>query len=147
MGPRPLVRIDPPMNQHNPSLPGKTPTQVGHWKADDCDVYIGRGRRDDELTHLNNTSIEKRGWLGNPYRLEDGYDRDESVELYAQDLQQRIENDSAFREALADLRGATLGCWCQQVDEDGPLCHGEVLVEHIDALAHNREGGGEEEEQ
>lgn len=123
------------MNQQDPPNPTTTSTQVGHWKADQCDVYIGRGRRDDELTHLNNTSIEERGWLGNPYRLEDGYSRDESINQYAEDLQQRIDTDPAFRDALAELQGATLGCWCQHVDEDQPACHGEVLVEQIETLA------------
>jgi hypothetical protein len=32
------------------------------------------------LKHMNNTPIEEGGWLGNPYRLEDGYSREESVQ-------------------------------------------------------------------
>lgn len=115
--------------------PADRDTQVGHCQRDDVDVYIGRDRRNDELKHMNNTSIEEGGWLGNPYRLEDGYSREESVQLFEEDLVNRIETDPDFRRALIDLHGLVLGCWCQELDEDDPSCHGEIIVKHVDRLA------------
>jgi len=110
-------------------------TRVSHCKRDDCSVYIGRHRtNDDELRHLNNTAIGERGWLGNPYRLEDGYSREESVARFTRDLLSRVDSDPEFRRALYQLQGETLGGWCQGVDEDEPLCHGEVLARVIDGI-------------
>lgn len=128
------------MADSQPSQPAEQETRVGHCQRDDVDVYIGRDRRDGELKHLNNTSIEAGGWLGNPYRLEDGYSSTESVELFEEDLVDRIEADPEFRAALVDLQGSVLGCWCQELDEDEPSCHGEIIAKHIDRLAAAEEG-------
>jgi len=111
-------------------------TKVGHCKRDDVDVYIGRGRGG---ACMHDVEIGERGWLGNPYRLDDGYSRERSVELFANDLLERIDSDPEFRKALYELKGATLGCWCRSVDDDGPGCHGDVLKRAIDAMQYNGE--------
>jgi hypothetical protein len=43
--------------------------------------------------------------------------------------------DEEFREAVRDLAGKTLGCWCQRLENDQPPCHAEVIAEHADRLA------------
>ena len=103
-------------------------TTIGHDKADSTDTYIGRGPGG---CHINNTEIGNRGWLGNPYRLQDGYERGESIELFRADFYDRIQNDEEFRAAVDELAGDTLGGWCQRLDEDGPACHGEVIAEYL----------------
>jgi len=123
------------MANSQPSQPTDRDTRVGHCQRDDVDVYIGRDRRDGELKHMNNTPIEEGGWLGNPYRLEDGYSREESAQLFEEDLKDRIESDPEFRGALIDLHGLVLGCWCQKLDQDEPSCHGEIIAIHVDRLA------------
>lgn len=110
-------------------------TRVGHDKADATDVYIGRGpdRRD-----LTETEIGARGWLGNPYvTIESGgdYTRAESIDLFREDFEARLRADGEFREAVADLSGSVLGCWCQHLSDDEPACHGEVIAEWADRLA------------
>ena len=113
----------------------KPHTQVGHCKRDNTTVYIGRDRdADGNLLHMNNTPIGERGWLGNPYPLDQGYTREESVSNFVEDLLERIDSSPEFRKALFELQEETLGCWCQQLDEDGPLCHGEVLARVIDGI-------------
>lgn len=107
-------------------------TLVGHCRKDSTDVYVGRGDGGDAT--MNNTPIGNRGWLGNPYTLED-YDRSESIDNFRDDFEQRLEADQEFRAAVADLAGETLGCWCQRVDDDSPACHGEVIAEYADRLA------------
>lgn len=111
-----------------------SPTRVGHCKRDDCTVYIGRNRSGGELRHMNNTPIGERGWLGNPYPLDDGYSRKESVAKFTEDLLARVDSDPEFRKALYELQGETLGCWCQGLSDDEPLCHGEPLSRVIDAI-------------
>ena len=114
-------------------------TQVGHTKADPTDTYIGRG---PDGRHLHTTdAIGDRGWLGNPYPVGDGYTREESIAEFRDDFEHRLKHDGAFREAVADLYGARLGCWCQRLDEHAPPCHGEVIAEWVERL--NTEGGDE----
>lgn len=106
-------------------------TRVGHCRHDDHDVYIGRGDRGD--AHMLNTEIHKRGWLGNPFPV-DEHGRVQCIERFRSEFEARLEDDEEFREAVADLKGSVLGCWCQKLEDDGPDCHGEVIVEHADQL-------------
>jgi hypothetical protein len=110
-------------------------TQVGHCKADSTDVYIGRGRGG---ANINTVGVPTRGWLGNPYALDDGWSREESIEQFREDFEEKIRTDETFRDAVALLSGDTLGCWCQHVDDDGPACHGEVIAEWADRLAERK---------
>lgn len=105
-------------------------TRVGHCKADETDIYVGRGPNGRSM---NNTPIGDRGWLGNPYTLE-SYGREESIELFRRDFENRLERDEEFREAVEDLAGEVLACWCQTLDSDKPSCHGEVIAEYADRL-------------
>lgn len=108
-------------------------TRVGHCRADDTDVYAGRGQNGRHLLSVPAPGV--RGWLGNPYSLEDGYSREESLEKYREAFEDKLERDDRFRDAVRDLAGQTLGCWCQRVDEDEPACHAEIVAEHADRLA------------
>jgi hypothetical protein len=106
-------------------------TRVVH-RSEPHDVYIGRGRGGDG--HLKNTEIGETGWLGNPYKLDDGYSRKQSLALYWADLSYRIEHDPEFSRALARLKGQRLACYCRSSHEDEPACHGDVLVRAIEGL-------------
>lgn len=123
----------------------QTSTQVGHCKANDTDVYIGRG---DQFANITTTPIGNRGWLGNPFVVETHarqahYDSDavtvvptrsESINRFRDVFEQRLNTDEEFRNAVAALAGSTLGCWCQHVSDDTPACHGEVIAEHADTI-------------
>ena len=102
-------------------------TTVGHCKADSTDTYIGRGKNQ---RHLLNTPIKQRGWLGNPFTLQE-YHRNESVVKFKEIFLDRIKDDAEFRNAVEELDGDTLGCWCQTVDEETPACHGEVIAAYL----------------
>jgi len=110
--------------------------RVGHTKADPTDTYIGRGPGG---RHLHTTGeIGAPGWLGNPYPVGDDYSREESIAEFRDDFEHRLEHDPTFREAVAALGGDRLGCWCQQLGDDEPACHGEVIAEWVARL--NAEG-------
>jgi hypothetical protein len=119
-------------------------TRVVH-RSESYDVYIGRG--DGGNAHLKNTEIGETGWLGNPYRL-DGHGgihtREQSLKHYCQDVLSRVETDPAFAAALADLKGQRLACYCRQSNESEPNCHGDILVQVIDALRPTDAEGGTE---
>lgn len=105
-------------------------TKVGHCKRDETDVYAGRGPNG---RHLLDTKPTQRGWLGNPFTLDD-HSREDSIRKFESVFTDKLERDDEFRQAVAELSGSTLGCWCQGIDDDGPACHAEVIVEHADRL-------------
>lgn len=116
---------------------------VGHWYKDDRDdlIYAGRNRNSEGM---DSVPVGERGWLGNPYRLEDGYSREESVQLFEEFLQDEIHTNAELASALAgvgdvlrsDGGKTALGCYCQRLDElDGDLCHAEVIARYALALS------------
>ena len=73
--------------------------------------------------------IDRDTRFGNPFRLEeDGgdYTREESVAQYEKWFKKKIQTDPDFREAVEDLRGETLGCWCKP-----KACHGDVILAYL----------------
>lgn len=110
---------------------GTERTRVGHVSHDDIDIYVARGDGGD--ADLLNTPIGERGWLGNPFTVEQ-WDRGPAIGNYRRVFEWRLEADPEFRNAVADLSGKTLGCWCQQLEDDGPGCHAEIIANHADQL-------------
>lgn len=106
---------------------GSERTRVGHTKMDDTDVYIGRG---PDGANLIDTPIGDRGWLGNPFTVEQ-WDRGPAIEAFRRVFNWRLASDSEFRDAVKELEGKTLGCWCQRTHEDGPGCHGEIIADYL----------------
>jgi len=98
---------------------------VNQYGTSTFDVYIGRA--DGGKSHLMNTPISDPGWLGNPYRLSDGYTRERSIELFRHDFNWRLQQP-AFREAVEELHGQTLACHCKP-----KACHGDVIAEHLNS--------------
>lgn len=116
-------------------------TRVGHCMNDETDVYAGRGPDARDMTE---TPVGKRGWLGNPFALDDldGDDtqdgetvRDASIRKFRAAFKDELQTNEEFRNAVRDLAGDVLGCWCQRLDDDEPACHAEVIAEHADRLA------------
>ena len=124
-------------NNNDSYTSGTELTRVGHCKADETDVYVGRGPNGRDVTE---TEIGERGWLGNPFSLDD-HSREHSIERFRQVFIQRIQDDGEFTAAVAGLSGRTLGCWCQRLDESGPACHAEVIADHADRLDDVMGGG------
>lgn len=88
-----------------------------------CDTYCGRGFNGG---HMNNTVIGKRGWLGNPYPIEQ-HGRDKCIELFRIDFEDRIASDPEFAAAVRSLYGRRLGCFCKPY-----RCHVDVIVEYLE---------------
>jgi hypothetical protein len=86
-------------------------------------VNVSRHDKDDVCM------IDRGTRFGNPFRLkEDGgdYTRQESVEEYEEWFINKISSDDEFREAVEELRGETLGCWCKP-----KACHGDVILSYL----------------
>ncbi len=74
--------------------------------------------------------IDRTTRFGNPFRMEeDGgqYTREECIAAYRGWFLTKIQTDPGFREAVEELAGKTLGCWCKPEP-----CHGDVIVEYLD---------------
>lgn len=78
-------------------------TRVVHCKKHHYDVYIGRP-----------------GKWGNPFKSGRDGTLEEVIEKYREWITYRPD----LLEALHELKGKVLGCWCKP----GP-CHGDVLAE------------------
>ncbi len=77
-------------------------TKVVNMKYEPCDVYIGRPSK----------------W-GNPFNVGEDGSREEVIASY---LEYILGNDELM-DALPELRGKRLGCWCTPAP-----CHGDILV-------------------
>jgi len=77
-------------------------TTVVHCKQEPYDVYIGRGSK----------------W-GNPFVMGRDGDRDEVITKY----ERWIVTQDDLMEALGELQGKVLGCWCHPKP-----CHGDILI-------------------
>jgi hypothetical protein len=76
----------------------------------------------------------KRGWLGNPFTVET-HGREDSIKAFKSAFADKLERDEEFRQAVRELAGKRLGCWCQRLDEDEPACHAKIIAEWADRLA------------
>lgn len=125
---------------HIPDDRGITVCHVSEGGA----VYGGRGPQGQDILSVGPPT---RGWLGNPYRLSEGYSREQSVRRYAQVFLAHASEDPAFASALGRLRGRPVACFCRYSNEDGPLCHLDVVntyLQHgrdavVDRFRHNPE--------
>ena len=88
----------------------KMVVNVRKVQRQEYDVFVGR---------------HKSSCWGNPYVIGKDGDRAEVIELYRRLIWKRVngKHGQAWIQALADLDGKVLGCYC-----DPMPCHAEVLV-------------------
>lgn len=89
------------------------------WRKDSNYVYIGRENSQYRLP---------RSYFHNPYSIGKDGNRQEVLEQFNYDLEQRLLDDSYFREAVANLYGKTLVCWCKSKKLPATPCHGDFYV-------------------
>lgn len=106
------------------TLGGDVQTRLVNQKhTDRYTVDIGRANNGEN--HMNNTAVGDPGWLGNPYP-ESEFGREQCIELFREDFEDRLEENEEFRAAVEGLRGETLGCYCKP-----EACHGDVILEYL----------------
>lgn len=93
----------------------KEKPKVVHCKKEGFDVYIGRGSK----------------W-GNPFSHKEGTlaehvvgSREEAIAKY----EEYLLNNQELVDALPELKGKVLGCWCKP-----KACHGDVLLRMANSL-------------
>ncbi len=91
-------------------------TVVVHVRKALYDVYIGRAMPGFAASRF-----------ANPFRIGPDGSRAMVLSRYRSFLRDLLARDPQAREALEDLRGKRLGCWCKPED-----CHGDILVLALD---------------
>jgi hypothetical protein len=91
---------------------------------DAAEVYVGRANGPYRL---------KASPLANPFKLKD-YAREDMLGVYADWLRGKLDTRDpavlAELDRIADLARegpVVLKCWCRNVDETEPACHGDVV--------------------
>lgn len=85
-------------------------TQVVNLRQDKYDIYIGRPSD-----------------FGNPYVIGRDGDREKVIALFKDYFLRRVQIEPYFREAVMELKGKRLGCYCKPKP-----CHGDVIVEYLE---------------
>lgn len=115
-----------------PTLDG---LEVAHFarSSETWDVYGGRRQKSGgDLAHAANTDPGSRGWLGNPFQM-DGKsveERKRVIAAFTRYFLDRVADDDEFREAVEDLRGKRVSCWCRGVSQERTperWCHLDVV--------------------
>lgn len=96
-------------------------TRVVNIRKEAYDAYIGRAGHGMD------------GYFGNPFRLEPGMARGDTLDRYRKYFYHRLGTDEEFRKRIEELQGKTLGCFCKP----NP-CHGDIIKEYLDRMAEMR---------
>lgn len=104
---------------------------VGHVQQPSPEGYIPRvhGARQNGMG-MEFWKPYQKGWLGNPYS-EEIWGRHVCILLFAGAFDYRLQTDRDFKEAVEDLEGSLVTCWCRQTVDDEPLCHLDVVDHHL----------------
>lgn len=94
-------------------------TRVVNVRHEPCDIYIGRSSQ---------RRSSKAGKWGNPFRLRRGAGMGERKACIAKYLKWVVKQPHLM-DALSQLQGKRLGCWCAPKP-----CHGDVLVSLVASL-------------
>lgn len=90
------------------------------WMADPQNVYVGRGG----IVFIEGVRFPPADSIwANPYRIEPGRTREESLGLYRAYISRRLAAEPALQAQLGALRGKKLGCWCYPLP-----CHADILA-------------------
>ena len=75
------------------------------------------------------TPIDRRSIFGNPFHIGQNGTRQEVINAYEEWFYERITHSAKFQDAVEQLKGKTLGCWCTPLP-----CHGDVIIEYLEGL-------------
>ena len=96
------------------------------WMNDPQNVYIARRG----IVFIDGIRFPPTDSIwSNPYKIDVNNTREDAILKYRDYIKNRIENDHSLKNKLINLKGKTLGCWCNPEP-----CHGDVLVEIIEEL-------------
>ena len=87
------------------------------WKDNPEYVYIGRAGKGLD------------GYYGNPFILQAGERRGDTLDRYRAYVDRLVEMDRTFRKRVKSLYGKTLVCFCKP-----KACHGDILAEYAERL-------------
>jgi hypothetical protein len=94
----------------------------------------------DDIVYIGRRCKWHKRWLkksmfANPFKIGDKHperegeviDRAESIALYKDWFHKQLDTEPGFAEAVEELRGKVLLCWCAPLD-----CHGRIIKEYLE---------------
>lgn len=91
------------------------------WMHDPSNVYIARAG----IVFVDKERFPKQSSpFANPYKVNKDGTREEVIEKYRAYILDKLNKDPTLVEALKELKGKNLGCWCAPEP-----CHGHVLLD------------------
>lgn len=101
------------------------------WFKNSENVYVGRSGRIWITESINDQKVKRifhyaGSKYGNPFKISDS----ETSEIVCQKYKEYILNNKELMDGLKELKGKTLGCFCDQNEH----CHAKILVELIEKI-------------
>ena len=94
------------------------------WMSNENNSYIGRSG----IVFIKEKRFPTTSSIfANPYKVGRDGTRNEVIEKYELYIRDRIEKENDIKQALLNLKGKTLGCWCKP-----EACHGDILLRLIE---------------
>ena len=81
--------------------------------------------------HNYDVLIDRTTKWGNKYKIGIDGDRTECVMKFKRDF---YSNPELQEQALKELSGKILGCWCKERPDDGILCHGDIYAAYCNSI-------------
>lgn len=96
------------------------------WMANPNNIYIARRR----IVFIDGQRYPPEDSpFANPFKIGKDGDRQEVINKYRNYIVAKIDNGEITHHQIENLKGKNLGCWCRDIGEKNPSCHGDVLLE------------------
>lgn len=102
------------------------------WQSNPDYVYIGRSGKGTASIYGN---PHKVGWC---YLCNTTHAQGEAAEAFGESFERQILEDVRFYEAVLQLRGKILVCFCKTRERPDTPCHGDIYVAFLNAVEDGR---------
>ena len=101
-------------------------------KCDDMQALIKKFERKTTVINIRNGDeydilIGAPSIYANPFHISKSLSREACIKLFKKDFDIKIKKNKQFRQAVMDLKGQRLGCYCKPLK-----CHGDVYVKWLE---------------
>ena len=89
---------------------------------------------DTKILYADIIPIDRRSIFGNPFKIDKDNTREDVISAYKEWFYEQITHSAKFQDAVDELKGKTLGCWCrpQEGFKGRLLCHGQIIIAYLE---------------
>jgi len=101
-------------------------------KCDDVQALVRKFERKTTVINIRSGAeydilIAAPSIYANPFHISKSLSREACIKLFKKDFDIKIKKNKQFRQAVMDLKGQRLGCYCKPLK-----CHGDVYVKWLE---------------